>query len=105
MSWEDWNAHHARCLGMCLAGDQIDETDERGARIVGNTFAILFNAHDEAISFRLGGRQQSLRWTCVLNTGASGEAKGVFDGMGHFPLLPRSLAVLRGEPDSTLIIQ
>ena len=105
MSWEDWNAHHARCLGMCLAGDQIDETDERGERIVGNTFAILFNAHDEAISFRLGARQQNLRWTCVLNTGAPGEAKGVFDGMGSFPLLPRSLAVLRGEPDSTLTIQ
>ena len=105
MGWDDWNAPHARSLGMCLAGDQIDETDPRGGRIVGNTFAVLFNADDDAVSFRLGARHQNLRWTCVLNTGAPGESTRVFDETSGFPLLPRSLAVLRGEPDSTLTNQ
>ena len=66
----DWNAAHARCLGMALPGDQITEMDEHGERIIGETFAILFNAHHEAISFRLGGRQRDVQWSCVLDTAA-----------------------------------
>ena len=99
MSEHDWNTHHARCLGMCLVGDQIDETDECGERIVGNTFAILFNSHHEAISFRLGARHRNMRWTCVFDTGAPEEPERVFEQMSSFPLFPRSLAVLRGEHD------
>ena len=102
MSEHDWTTHHARCLGMCLVGNQIDETDVCGERIVGNTFAILYNAHDEPISFRLGARQRNMRWICVLDTGAPDEATRVFAEMSHFPLFPRSLAVLRGEPNSNL---
>jgi len=101
MSEHDWNAHHARCLGMCLVGDQIDETDGCGERIVGNTFAILFNAHDEPISFRLGARERNLRWICLLDTSRPNESKRVFEHMSNFPLSPRSLAVLRGEPPQT----
>ena len=105
MSEHDWSAHHARCLGMCLVGDQIDETGVRGERIVGNTFAILFNAHDEAVSFRLGARQRNMLWTCVLDTSAPDESTRVFEEMSNFPLLPRSLAVLRGESESNLTTQ
>ena len=34
---------------MALPGDQITEMGEHGERIIGETFAILFNAHHEAI--------------------------------------------------------
>ena len=58
----------ARCLGMVLPGDQIGEVDENGERIVGDSFAILFNAHQKSISFRLGTRQRDVHWTWVLDT-------------------------------------
>ena len=61
---------HVRCIGMVLPGDQITETDEHGERIVGDSFAILCNAHDEAISFRLGARRHDVRWSCVFDTAA-----------------------------------
>src|SRR4030095_7895372 len=56
MSDADWLAGHTHCLGMGLPGDQIDEIGEQGERIVGDTFAILFNAYHEPIEFRLGAR-------------------------------------------------
>ena len=97
MSDADWNAGYARCLGMVLPGDQITEVDNRGERIIGDSFAVLFNAHHEPISFRLGARQREIRWTCVLGTGAPDAPPRTFEHMSEFPLQARSLAVLRAE--------
>jgi glycogen operon protein len=74
MSESDWQAGHARSLGMALPGNQIDEIDEtgetgeRGECITGDTFAILFNAHHEMVDFRLGSRQRDVQWTTEINT-------------------------------------
>jgi glycogen operon protein len=97
MTEADWAAAHARCLGLGLPGDQIPETGEQGERIAGATFAILFNAHHEAISFRLGARRRNIRWTCVLDTAAPDAAPRTFEPTSIFPLQARSLAVLRTE--------
>ena len=45
MSDEDWNAGFVKCLGVRLAGDLIDDVDERGEPIVGDTLLLLLNAH------------------------------------------------------------
>jgi isoamylase len=97
MSDRDWASGFARCLGMVLLGDQIAEVSEHGDRIVGDSFAILFNAHDEPISFRLGTRQRDVRWTCELDTAEPDTARPTFAHMSEFPLQARSLAVLRAE--------
>jgi glycogen operon protein len=97
MSDADWNAGHARCLGMGLPGDQITEIGERGERIAGDTFAILFNAHHEPISFRLGARRRDVRWTCAFDTAVPGAPSRTFEHMSEFPLQARSLALLRAE--------
>ena len=41
MADSDWSAGHVQCLGMGLMGDQIEETDEHGRRIIGDSFLIL----------------------------------------------------------------
>jgi len=97
MSDEDWKSHHARCLGLCLVGDQIDENNVRGERIAGDSFAILFNAHHERIYFRLGARRRDVRWRCVLDTGSPDESVRTFEHMSKFPLEARSQAVLQAE--------
>jgi len=97
MSDADWNAAYARCLGMVLPGDQITELGDHGARIVGDSFAILFNAHHESISFRLGARQHEAHWTCVLDTATPDGPPRTFEHMSEFPLQARSVAVLRAE--------
>src|SRR4030095_2087516 len=85
MTDADWNMGYARCLGMVLPGDQITEVDEHGERIVGDSFALLFNAHHEPISFRLGARQRDVRWTWVLDTAASDTPRRTFEHMSEFP--------------------
>ena len=69
MTGEGWNGA-AKCLGMCLSGAAIDETDERGERIVDGTLLILFNADDREVSFTLPGRDlgRVAGWTRVLDT-------------------------------------
>jgi glycogen operon protein len=83
---------------MGLLGDQIAETGERGERIVGDSFLLLFNANLEPVTFRLGSRRREVRWHCVLDTADAAGAGRIFEHRGEYPLQARSLAVLRPEP-------
>ncbi len=97
MSEGDWNAGHVCCICMVLPGDQITETDDDGERIIGDSLAILFNAHHEAIPFRLGARRRDVRWICVFDTAASGAAARTFEHMSEYPLQAHSFVLLRAE--------
>jgi len=98
MTDDDWQADHAQVLGMGLPGDQITEIGEQGGRITGDSFAILFNAHTEAIPFHIGARKRDVRWVCVFDTASiGGEVPRTIDHMGVFPLQARSLVLLRAE--------
>ncbi len=48
-----WDAGFVRCLGVRLDGNLLDEIDERGERITGDTLLLLFNAHHDSISFTI----------------------------------------------------
>ncbi|HWP45851.1 MAG TPA: glycogen debranching protein GlgX [Candidatus Limnocylindrales bacterium] len=67
MTHEDWNNPEARCLGLRLAGDAIDEVDPRGHPIVGDTLLILLNAHYEPVPFVLPDHEK-VRWKLLLDT-------------------------------------
>ncbi len=95
MSGADWNTGHVACLAMGLLGDQISETDERGERIVGDSFLILLNAKDEAVSFRIASQRRKVSWTCILDTAAPEAEPRVFEHGSLFPLQARSMAILR----------
>jgi isoamylase len=88
MTDHDWGAF-VRCFGMRLAGDRIDELDERGHRVSGETLLVLFNAHHETISFRLPAPQV---WERLVDT-AQARLEG--DPPQPYPLAPRSLALFR----------
>ena len=97
MSETDWRAGHVLSLGVVLPGDQVTETGENGEPIVGDSFALLLNAHHEPISFRLGVRERHLRWKRVLDTATDGVQPQWFEHMSLFPLQARSFAVLQAE--------
>ena len=97
MSEADWHSGHVCSIGMVLPGDQITETDEKGERIVGDSFAILLNSHHEPLPFRLGARRRELRWRCVFDTAVLSAETRTFEHMSIFPLQARSAAVLQAE--------
>jgi isoamylase len=98
MGEADWSTGHARCLGMVLPGDQITETGPQGNRIVGDGFALLFNAGDEDVPFRLGSRRYDIRWRSMFDTARPIPESGAFDPMAILPLAARSIVVLKAEP-------
>jgi isoamylase len=106
MTDEDWNNPQARCLGVRLAGDAIDEMDERGNRIVDDTLLILLNAHYEPIPFILPAHKSKVQWELVLDTR---EATGIprkwpkpMRGGTPYELEARSLALLRLRKDEKM---
>jgi glycogen operon protein len=68
MTNDDWNAGHVRCLGVLLNGNAIDELDEEGNRVVGDTILILLNAHDHIVTFQLPDHQDGRPWELLFDT-------------------------------------
>jgi isoamylase len=97
MSDADWNADHVRCLCVALVGNQMTETSEKGELIVGESFAILVNAGDQPVSFRLGARERDVSWTTVIDTALPAAPPRTHMHRTEFPLQARSLAVLHGQ--------
>jgi glycogen operon protein len=68
MTDKAWSDHSARCVGVLLNGNAVDEIDERGEPVVGDTLFLMFNAHHDAILFRLPPKQPGERWDRLLDT-------------------------------------
>ena len=68
MSDADWQVGFAKSLGVFLNGDAIPTPNERGERVVDDSFYIMFNAHHAALEFRLPPKAWGERWTQVLDT-------------------------------------
>ncbi len=92
----EWDHDFARCLGMYLAGEALDELDARGRPVKDESFLVLFNAHHDAIAFTLPGFGAG-RWLVLIDTARDDGL--VVDGMlephGTHPLEGRSLALLQ----------
>jgi glycogen operon protein len=95
MSDETWNADHTRTLGMRLAGDLMNEVDERGEPIGGDTLMLLINAHWEEVPFKLPSTSEGMVWETLIDTRDPDAPVRVCRAGETFPLFGRSLAVLR----------
>jgi glycogen operon protein len=98
MSDEDWNNPEARCFGLRLAGDAIEELDDRGNRIAGDTLLVLLNAFHEELSFTLPAHRRKVRWQVVLDTDDPSPEKMIrrpMRGGEAYEIKARSLVLLR----------
>ncbi len=95
MTDEAWNAGFVRCLGVQMRGDLIEDLDEDGNRIVGDTILLLLNAHHESILFTLPPLEMDQQWERVLDTAhPDGPRRRIRQGV-KFDLRGRSMALLR----------
>ena len=67
MTKNDWESGE-RTVGMFLNGEEIDAPDEKGQRILDESFLLLFNAHHEDVTFTLPNRRFGEHWSLVLST-------------------------------------
>ncbi len=95
MTDETWSSPDVRCLGVRLNGDAIDEVDERGARINGDTLLLLLNGADQPIAFTLPMTAPEERWETLIDTADPWAPSRRLRAGGRYELLPRSMAVLK----------
>jgi len=97
MSDAAWNDPHTKCLGVRLAGDLMNEVDDHGEPIVGDTLLLLLNAHWEEVPFTLPDTKDGDVWQTLLDTAETDRPLPlrVRPGRGQYPLYGRSLALLR----------
>ncbi len=97
MSDEEWSVSFARCLGVFLAGDAIDEYDERGRHIKDDNLVLLLNSHHEDIQFVLPSKPQHARWQVLIDTSSEdgrGSKNRYYYSNQAYPLQRRSLTLL-----------
>jgi glycogen operon protein len=95
MSDAAWDAPFVRSLGVRLSGSEMDEVDERGNRVLGDTLLFLLNAHHETIPFTLPEVRPSNVWIRAYDTALPEQQAEAFLAGSEYPLQGRSLCVLR----------
>jgi len=97
MSEQNWNAGYAKSLGVYLNGGGIVASDERGERIVDDTFYVLFNASHHAVHFKLPEARYGETWAQVLDTasGFASEKARIYNAGGRRVMEARTVGVLR----------
>jgi isoamylase len=84
MTLKEWDQHHARCLGLLMHGDAIEEHDER--------------ADSRNVAFRMPRHVGIARWGVEIDTSfADGERpdRRTFNTGENYPLQARSTVLLR----------
>jgi glycogen operon protein len=99
MTDEEWGQAYARCLGMFVSGEGLDERDDRNRPIKDDNLLLLTNAHHEKVPFQLPGPGR-MAWLPVLDTACKDgvPAKARFRPYQTYPLEGRSLALLVQVP-------
>src|SRR5207253_781493 len=95
MSDEAWNAGFVQCLGVRLSGDMIDDINERGEPIVGDTLLLLMNAHYEPLAFSLPATAAGSSWERVVDTANAAAQPALFGNGERYLLQGRSLTLMR----------
>ena len=96
MSEDEWRDPSVHRLRVFLAGQGLDETDERGRKIGDENFLVLLNAHHEDVAFTLPVSHPRIRWSGRMDTSREGGLRLVetYDAGTAYPLRARSLVVL-----------
>jgi glycogen operon protein len=68
MTAQDWTVAFARSVGILLDGRAIQSTDDRGERLVDDTFYLIFSAHDGELSFVLPTLDSGGSWELYVCT-------------------------------------
>jgi glycogen operon protein len=68
MEDEHWDEATANVLGIFVNGEGIATPDDRGRRIVDDTFYLMFNAGHETTKFRFPDARWGAAWSLVFDT-------------------------------------
>ena len=98
MTEENWESGFAKSIAVFLNGEGIAARDERGQRVVDESFLMLFNGHFEPLEFQLPPSEWGAGWRVVVDTSDLEIGRGRTQTFVHDELVPRearSVSVLQ----------
>ncbi len=101
-----WNAPSARSLGVLLAGDAIEEVDDYGEKIIGDTVLLLMNSSSSDANFTLPSCKKDARWEFVFDTYDVSTDAPMLNDVREYALKSRSFAafILVHKPQKNGVI-
>ncbi|MBV8476903.1 MAG: hypothetical protein JOZ36_09575 [Acidobacteria bacterium] len=94
MTDQEWTKSSARCLGIFLAGEGIQESGPRGEPILDDNFLLLVNANHEDVPFTLPAPKPEETWRAIVDTTWSDlTQRSMHEGGTRYLLKARSLAL------------
>jgi isoamylase len=95
MTRRDWEQPECRVLGFFLNGREIRRRTQEGEPVEDASYILLFNASEDEVSFQMPARRFGRVWELELATRQHADAARALRAREVFPLVPRSLALLR----------
>ena len=95
MTRRDWEQPECRVLGFFVNGQEIRQRTPTGDPVEDDSFVLLFNASGDEASFQMPARRFGRVWELELATRHHADAPRALRARELFPLVPRSLALLR----------
>jgi glycogen operon protein len=90
-----WHAGFVRTLGMELSGSAIEEVNERGEPITGDTLLVLLNGHTDKVPFTLPPADDEQHWQRVFDTFDPHGSERLYKAGARYPLQGRSVVVFK----------
>ncbi|HEY1966568.1 MAG TPA: glycogen debranching protein GlgX, partial [Pseudonocardia sp.] len=107
MTDRDWSSGFGQCVMVFLNGDGIPDVDERGDRVLDDSFLLCLNASAGDIEVTLPGERYGGPWALVVNT-ATGEVATLAQAPGVVSTEPETIpegSVLTVPARSLLVLQ
>jgi len=95
MTDEMWNSPDVRGIGVRLNGDAIQEVNEQGDPIIGDTLLVILNAGDQPLSFVLPTTTPTERWDTLVDTADPWQQPRRLRAGDRYDLPGRAVAVLK----------
>jgi len=95
MTDDTWTSPDVRALAVRLNGDAIQEVDERGRPITGDTLILLLNADERPVSFVLPAASPIERWETLVDTADPWQPSRRLRGGDRYELPGHAMAALK----------
>lgn len=95
MTEEQWGA--AKSVAIYLNGRGLHSVDSEGNKVTDDNFYMIFNAHEEMITYQLPGEGYGKEWNMIIDTASNAKegAQKTFSAAVGIPVEGRSVVLLQ----------
>jgi glycogen operon protein len=99
MTDDNWKHDFAKSVAVFLNGLGLHTINAKGIRVVDDSFYIIFNAHDEALNYKLPRKEYARNWELLIDTSKKqpDKVKSKFKAGDTIQVQGRSVVLLRHQ--------